>query len=374
MTPMKRREFVRKATLGAAGTGVLASCGSEEPQSGGGDAQASGPRVSWRLASSFPPSLDILHGAAVYIADRVEALTDGRFTIRVFAAGELVPALQVMDAVESGTVQAGYTPDYWYIGKNPTLAFGTAIPFGMTNRQRDAWLHHAGGLDLMRDVFSDFGIITFPCGSTGPQFGGWFREPVESLSDMRGLRMRIPGLAGEIMARLGVSVQVLGAAEIYPALERGAIDATEWVGPYDDEKLGLHRIAKNYYIPGWWEPGVTTTLQVSLEAWNELPPAYQEALRAACDGASIQTLSRYDVENPLALERLTTEEGVTLRSFSDDIMEAAWRESTAYLEEQAAADAQFKRVYDSWRDFRDRSFKYFHGNEFEYSRFAFPKV
>ena len=371
---MKRREFVRKATLGTAGTGVLAACGSDEPQGGGGESAASGPRVSWRLASSFPPSLDILHGAAVHIADRVEALTAGQFTIRVFAAGELVPALAVMDGVESGTVQAGYTPDYWYIGKNPTLAFGTAIPFGMTNRQRDAWLHHGGGLDLMRDVFSDFGIITFPCGSTGPQFGGWFREPVDSLSDMRGLRMRIPGLAGEIMARLGVSVQVLGAAEIYPALERGAIDATEWVGPYDDEKLGLHRIAKNYYIPGWWEPGVTTTLQVSLDAWNELPPQYQEALRAACDGASIQTLSRYDLENPLALERLTTEEGVTLRSFSDDIMEAAWRESTAYLEEQAAEDPQFKQVYDSWRDFRDRTFKYFRGNEFEYSKFAFSKV
>jgi len=374
MSPMKRREFVRKATLGAAGTGVLASCGTDEPQSGGGDTPVTGPRVSWRLASSFPPSVDILHGAAVGIGDRVEALTGGQFTIRVFAAGELVPAMQVMDGVESGTVQAGYTPDYWYIGKNPTLAFGTAIPFGLTNRQRAAWLHHGGGLDLMREVYSDFGIITFPCGSTGPQFGGWFREPVDSLSDMRGLRMRIPGLAGEIMTRLGVSVQMLAAAEIYPALERGAIDATEWVGPYDDEKLGFHRIAKNYYIPGWWEPGVTTTLQVNLDAWNELPATYQEALAAACDGANVQTLARYDVENPIALERLTTEYGVTLRSFSDEILEAAWRESTAYLEEQATADAQFKKVYDSWRDFRNRSFKYFHGNEFEYARFAFPKV
>ena len=176
------------------------------------------------------------------------------------------------------------------------------------------------------------------------------------------------------MARLGVSVQVLAAAEIYPALERGAIDATEWVGPHDDEKLGLHRIAKNYYIPGWWEPGVTTTLQVSLDAWNDLPPAYQEVLETACEAASVHTLSRYDVENPRALARLTAQEGVTLRTFSNEILEAAWRESNAYLEEQAAADAGFRRVYESWRDFRAESFRYFRGNELEYARFAFPKV
>ena len=374
MSALKRREFVRKATLGATGAGVLASCGGTEPQSRAADNAVTGPRVRWRLASSFPPSLDILHGAPLRVRDRVEALTGGQFTIRVFAAGELVPALQVMDGVQSGTVQAGYTADYYYIGKNPALAFGTAIPFGLTNRQRTAWLTHAGGLDLIRDIYSDFGIINFACGSTGPQFGGWFREPVDSLADMRGLRMRIPGLAGEIMVRLGVSVQVLAAAEIYPALERGAIDATEWVGPYDDEKLGLYRIAKNYYIPGWWEPGVTTTLLVSLDAWNDLPPTYQEALASACDGADVQTLARYDVENPLALERLTSEHGVTLRSFSDDILDAAWRETNSYLEEQAAADAGFRRVYDSWREFRTRSFRYSRGNELEYARFAFPKV
>ena len=374
MSPLKRREFVRKATLGAAGAGVLASCGDTEPQSRAADNAVTGPRVSWRLASSYPPSLDILHGAAVLIAERVEALTGGQFTIRVFAANELVPALQVMDGVQSGAVQAGLTADYYYIGKNPALAFGTAIPFGLTHRQRAAWLSHGGGLDLMRGIFSDFGIITFPCGSTGPQFGGWFREPVESLADMRGLRMRIPGLGGEIMARLGVSVQVLAAPEIYPALERGAIDATEWVGPYDDEKLGFYRIAKNYYIPGWWEPGVTTTLQVSLDAWNDLPPTYQEALASACDGANVQTLARYDVENPLALSRLTSEHGVTMRSFSDDILEAAWRETQTYLEEQAAASADFRRVYDSWSEFRTRSFRYFRGNELEYANFAFPKV
>ncbi len=374
MDRLNRREFVRNATLGAAGTGVLASCGGADTQSGAGQGVVSGPRVSWRLASSFPPSLDILHGAAILVAERVAALTGGQFTMRVFAAGELVPGLQVMDAVQAGTVHAGFTGDYYYIGKNPAFAFGSAIPFGLNARQQISWLQEGGGLELLREIYSDFGIITFPCGNTGAQFGGWFREPVESLADLNGLRMRIPGLAGEIMVRLGVTVQVLAGAEIYPALERGAIDATEFVGPYDDEKLGFYEIAKNYYIPGWWEPGLSATLQVSLEAWNELPPTYQAVLESACRDVNLTTLARYDAQNPAALARLTGEHGVTLRHFSDDIMEAAWRESNAYLEEQAAADAGFKKIYDSWKAFREESFRYFAGNELAYARFAFPKL
>lgn len=373
MNTMKRREFVHKATLGTAGTSVLASCKDVEPEDGNNHNTVTNPSITWRLASSYPPSLDILHGGILHLTKTLELLTDGDFTIRVFTAGELLPALQVMDGVQSGTVQAGYTADYYYIGKNPALAFGTAIPFGLTNRQRNAWLNHGGGLELIRNIYSDFGIISFPCGSTGPQFGGWFRDPVESLEDMRGLRMRIPGLAGEIMAGLGVSVQVLGASEIYPALERGAIDATEWVGPYDDEKLGLYRIAKNYYIPGWWEPGVTMTLQINLDAWNDLPKKYQVALAIACDASNIHTLARYDMENPLAMERLTSEHGVKLRTFSDEILEAAWQGNNAYLEEQATLNVDFQRIYDSWKAFRAQSFKYSR-NELEYARFAYPKL
>ncbi|HZD05162.1 MAG TPA: ABC transporter substrate-binding protein, partial [Longimicrobiales bacterium] len=197
---------------------------------------------------------------------------------------------------------------------------------------------------------------------------------VDTLADLQGLRMRIPGLGGEIMSRLGVTVQVLGGPDIYPALERGAIDASEWVGPYDDEKLGFYQIAPNYYMPGWWEPGPSLTLQVGRRAWDGLPDSYQEVLASTCTGITFDMLARYDHENPQALERLVTENGVELRAFSDEILEAAWRESNDYLEEQAAADATLQRVYDSFRTYRERAFPYFAGNELHYARFAFPKI
>jgi TRAP-type mannitol/chloroaromatic compound transport system substrate-binding protein len=204
--------------------------------------------------------------------------------------------------------------------------------------------------------------------------GGWFREPIDSLADLQGLRMRIPGIGGEIMTRLGATVQVLGGPDIYPALERGAIDATEWVGPYDDEKLGFYEIAPNYYMPGWWEPGLTETLLVGREAWDALPARYQEVFESACKETTLDMLARYDRENPLALERLVNDHGVQLRVFSDEILEAAWRESNEYLEEQAAADATFRKVYDSFKEFRDRAFPFFAGNELHYAQFAFPKI
>ncbi len=371
---IKRRDFLKKAGTGAAGVAALGACGGGESAEGGGAAGIDGPRVNWRLATSFPPSLDLLHGAGVRVAERVEALTGGNFTIRVYAAGEIVPPLQVMDAVMQGTVQCGVSPGYYYIGKNPALAFDTAIPFGLSTRQQYSWMMHGGGLELMNAIYSDFGIISFPCNSTGGQMGGWFREPVNSLSELRGLRFRIPGIGGEIMSRLGVTVQNLGAPEIYPALERGAIDATEWVGPYDDEKLGFYQVAKNYYYPGWWEPGVTMGLLISLDAYNELPPSYQEVLKSVCGETFADRLAAYDYHNPLALQRLINDQGVTLHGYSDDIMEAAWRESNAYLEEQSAADEGFRAVYESYRAFRDRAWFYERNNELLYRTSAFNRV
>lgn len=373
--PMKRRDFLRKAAGGTAGVGVLAACGEGAGASAStAEAAVQGPEVNWRLASSFTPSLDILHGTAVRLAERVEVLTGGRFRIRVYAAGEIVPALEVMDAVEQGTVQAGFTPGYYYIGKTPALAFDTSVPFGLCPRQQYAWLHHGGGLEALRSVYEGFGIVNFPAGCTGLQMGGWFRRPVNSLADLRGLRMRIPGMGGEIMARLGVSVQVLGAPDIYPALERGAIDAVEWVGPYDDEKLGFHQIAQNYYMPGWWEPGPTVSLLMGRRAWDALPAGYQEVLASVSKEMALDELARYDAANPTALQRLVNDHGVSLHSFSDEIMEAAWRESNAYLEEMAARDATFRQVYDSFRTFRSQVFPYFAGNELSYARFAFPRL
>lgn len=331
------------------------------------DAQTvTGPEVSWRLASSFPPSSDLLHGAAVRIAERVAAMTDGAFSIRTYAAGEIVPPFSVMDAVMQGTVQCGLSPGYFYIGKHPALAFDTAIPFGLTTRQQLAWLHRAGGLELVNSVYAQFGVRMIPALASPGQMGGWFREPIESLADLRGLRFRIPGMGGEIMARLGVSVQNLPASEIYPALERGAIDATEWVGPYDDEKLGLHQIAKNYYYPGWWEPGMSMGLIVSQTAFDELPVGYQHVLTAACGETAVDRLAIYYREEPLAMRRLVEEHDVVLREYPADVLDAAWRESNAYLEEQAASNDDFRRIFESWRAFRDDAFFYGDKSELAY--------
>jgi TRAP-type mannitol/chloroaromatic compound transport system substrate-binding protein len=375
MERLDRRSFVKKASVGAAGAAVL-GCTTESgaPDAAGEGQVALGPEVNWRMATSFTPNLDLLHGAAIRFAERASALSGGRFNIRVYAAGELVPGLQVMDAVQQGTVQSGYTGGYYYIGKNPALAFESTLPFGLTARQQIAWWHHGGGRELVTDVYADFGIVPFMCGNTGAQMGGWYREPVDTVADLQGLRFRIPGIGGEIMSRLGATVQVLAAGDIYPALERGAIDATEWVGPYDDEKLGFFAIAPYYYYPGWWEPGLAATLQVSKAAWDELPAAYQQIVETVSGEMVMDQLARYDTENPRALSRLVNDHGVELREYSTDIMEAAWQESNAYMEEQAAADAGFRRMYDSWKIFRREQFNFFAGNELGYASFAFPRL
>lgn len=371
----RRRDFLKKtaSALGGAATLGVASTSAVGAAPVGRASSTAGPAVRWRLASSFPASADLLHGAALRVAEQVERITGGSFTIRTYAAGEIVPPLQVMDAVMQGTVHCGLSPAYFYVGKHPALAFDTAIPFGLTTRQQVSWLYHGGGLDLINAIYADFGIVSFPTIASPGQMGGWFREPVESLADLAGLRFRIPGIGGEIMSRLGVTVQVLAGAEIYPALERGAIDATEWVGPYDDEKLGLYQIAKNYYFPGWWEPGMTMGLLVNREAFDALPVDYQHILSAACASTAVDRLAKYDVEEPLALQRLVRDHGVILREYSKDILDAAWRESNAYLEEQAAEEPSFRRVYESWKSFRSAAFSYGSLNELPYQRYAFTK-
>lgn len=368
---MDRRSFLKSTA--AAGPAVLAACGSAASDAAPAEGAVAGPEVTWRLASSFPRSLDIIFGSAEHFARRVGQLTGGRFTIRVYPAGELVPGLQVMDAVQQGTVHAGHTASYYYLGKNPALAFDSALPFGLTARQQNAWLTGGGGLEALREVFAGFGIIQFPCGNTGTQFGGWFRRPVNSVADLRGLRIRMPGLGGEVMARLGASVQVLAGGEIYPALERGAIDATEWVGPHDDERLGFHQIARYYYYPGWHEPGVTLTLMVGRRAWDQLPEGYRHAVEVAAREENLGMLERYDAANPLALERIVAA-GVEVRRFPDDVLQAAWRESRALLEGHAQQHAQFRAIYEPWLAFRQRAFRYFDGVEQAYAEFAFGQV
>ena len=257
-----RRTFVRTAVGGAAATAAACAGGGES-----GPAVQTGRTVRLRLASAFPRGLDTLFGINEFLAERLAAMSGGAFSIRAYPAGEIVPALQVLDAAQQGTVQLAHAASYYFTGKNPALAFDAGVPFGLTARQQLAWLYEAGGSELVNELFADFGVTAFPAGSTGVQMGGWFRNELGGLDDLRGLKMRIPGLGGEVMSRLGVTVQVLPGGEIYPALETGAIDATEWVGPHDDEKLGLQQIVNNYYTPGWWEPGPTLSFYVNNSAW-----------------------------------------------------------------------------------------------------------
>lgn len=370
---MERRAFLKSAALGVAGTGAVAACGGSAAGPATAGEVFTGPEVTWRLASSFPRSLDVIFGAAERFATRVGQLTGGRFTVRVYPAGEVVPGLQVMDAVQQGTVHAGHTVTYYYLGKNPALAFDTGVPFGLTARQQNAWLTLGGGREALLPVFAEFGIVPFACGNTGTQFGGWFRRPITSVADLRGLRMRMPGLGGEVLARLGVSVQTLAGGEIYTALERGAIDATEWVGPHDDEKLGFHQVANNYYYPGWHEPGITATLMVNQQALEALPEVYRHVVEVAAAEQNQDMLMQYDHLNPLALARLRAA-GVQVRPFPEDVLQAVWQETQGLLDDYAAKSAQFKAIYEPWKAYRQESFRYFNGVEQAYASFAFRQV
>jgi len=329
-----------------------------------------GQNVSWRLVSSFPRSLDTIFSAAEVLADRVAALTDDKFKITVHAAGEIVPGLEVLDAVQQGSVELAHTAGYYFTGKNPALAFDTAVPFGLNARQHMAWLNEGGGLDLVRGLYSDFKAISFPCGNTGAQMGGWFRKEVNRPEDLQGLRMRIPGLGGQVMSRLGTTVQVLAGGDIYPALERGAIDATEWVGPYDDEKLGFFKVAKLYYYPGWWEPSAGLSVLVNQGAWAKLSKEYQQIFELAASHAGVVMQNRYDQRNPQALGRLL-QQGVKLVRYSDDILRAARTASDELFAEQAAKEAAYKKVFENWDKARREMFSWFGTTERAYADFSF---
>ena len=359
-----------RAAAGLAAAGA-AACGPEGTGAlDGAPAVQTRPNVQWRLASSYPRNLDTLWGSAEVFAEHLSALTGGRFQLRLHPSGELVPGLQVLDAVQQGTVQCGQTPSYYYTGKHPALAFDTCVPFGFTTRQQSAWLSEGGGQELLRRVYADFNIINFSMGNTGAQMGGWFRREVNSAADLRGIRMRIPGIGGLVMDRIGVVVQNIAAGDLFSALERGAIDAAEWVGPHDDERLGLHDAAQYYYYPGWWEPGPEVSCIVNRPAWDRLPSEYQAALQVACKATRHDLQSAYDARNPSALTRLV-EGGVQLRRFSPEIMDVAQAATEELLEEDASSDASYREIYENWKRFRDASFAWFGTAELAYAEHAF---
>ncbi len=365
---MKRRRLIRYTA--AATTAAVAACSAPPPPSrpGEGD-RLTQPFVQWRMATSWPKALDIVFGTANAICQQISAMTNGRFTITPYESGELVPGLGVLDAVTAGTVECGHTASYYYIDRQPALGFGTAVPFGFNAQQQQAWLLQGGGLDAMRRIYADFNIINFPAGSTGAQMGGWFTREIDSIEALKNLKMRIPGLGGDVLQRLGVETQVLAGEKIFAALESGDIDAAEWVGPYEDSRLGLNRIAPFYYYPGWWEPGTTYEIQVNQAAWQTLPQAYRDIFQAAVASASGEMVNKYDAINSQALETLVAQ-GTQLRQYSDAILTQAHQ--TAFeMYEDLTDDASFRAVYSSWKAFRQRIYSWNRLNELGFAQFSF---
>lgn len=369
---MDRREFLGMAGVAAAGLG-LAACsgrvdsGGEEAEGeeerevvAGKDDLGSLPEIEWEMPTSWPLNLDTIYGAAEVFAKEVAALTAGRFRITPNEAGKLVPGLEVLQNVESGAYPIGHTASYYYTGKAELTAFGTALPFGLNARQQNAWLYEGGGLEMLQTFYADrFGVIQFPAGNTSCQMGGWFNKELKSLGDLGGLKMRIPGLGGRVMDKLGVAVQQIAGGEIYQALQTGAIDAAEWIGPYDDVILGFPEVAKFYYYPGWWEPGPSLEVQINQREYSKLPELYKQAIQAAAFKANTIMLARYDKLNPGALAKIQAQDGITVLPFPDDIMAAAKDASFELFDGLAAADADFKALLDSWTEYRDGAVKWF---------------
>jgi TRAP-type mannitol/chloroaromatic compound transport system substrate-binding protein len=336
---MKRRQFLTGAAfVGSAAVAAPAL------------AQGS-PEIKWRLTSSFPKSLDTIFGTAQTFAKFVAEATDNKFQIQTFAAGEIVPGLQALDAVTSASVELAHTPIYFYIGKDPTLGFGTGLPFGLNQRHQQAWWMNGGGEQIVNEALSKFGAYSIPCGNSGTQMGGFFRKEINSIEDMKGLKFRIGGMGGQVLARVGVVPQQIAAGDIYPALERGTIDAAEFVGPYDDEKLGLAKVAKNYYFPGWWEGSAMLHLVINAEKWASLPKSYQAIVMQACDAANTWMLAKYDTVNAPALRRLIGT-GVQLKPFPLPVLDACYKAAQEHFADLASQNPLFKKALDSTNAYR----------------------
>ena len=350
---MERREFIRKTGLGLA-TVAGAAAVPAIAQSPSPPPAEDLPAIKWRMASSFPKSLDTIYGAGELVARRVAEVTGGQFEIRVFAGGEIVPPFGVLDAVQQNTVEVCHTASYYFHGKNKALSLDCTVPFGLTARQMFAWMYAGDGMPLLRELFAKYNVVNFPGGNTGAQMGGWFRKEIKSLDDLKGLKIRIPGFGAEVFAALGAVPQSLPGGEIYPALERGAIDAAEWVGPYDDEKLGFFKVARFYYYPGWWEPGPILSFYVNKEQWEKLPKPYQSAFESAAAEANLNMLAAYDARNPLAIQRLVRD-GAQLRRYPDDVLKEAYEIARRIFAEESEKNADFKKIFDSMRAFQEVS-------------------
>jgi TRAP-type mannitol/chloroaromatic compound transport system substrate-binding protein len=352
----------RRALMGAAATAsaVLATPALAQSM----------PEVRWRCQSAFPRVFDILYGTLERISARVAALTDGKFRIQTFPAGEIVGVLQIVDALQQGSLECAHTASYYYIGKEPGFVPFTAMPFGLNTRQLTTWLRFGGGNELAAELFRDYNIHGIPAGDTGAQMGGWFRNEITSLEQMRGLKFRITGLAGQMFNRIGAQATFTPPADIYPSLERGVLDAVEFVGPHDDERANYVRVARFYYAPGFWEPGARLHFMSNIRAWEALPDLYKSALAVACAEADSDMVARYDAANPPALRRLIAA-GAQLRFWPRPVMEACWRANEEQIAELSRTNPRFKKIMDSYLPFRTEMFQWFRVAENSFDNFAF---
>lgn len=308
----------------------------------------------WKMVTAWPPGFPVLQEGAERFAANLEAMSNGRLKVKVFAGGELIPALQTFDAVSQGTVEMGHGSAYYWAGKVPEAQFFSTVPFGMTPRGMNAWLYHGGGLDLWREVYEPYNIVPFPLGNTGIQMGGWFNKEINSVADLQGLKMRIPGLGGKVLAKAGGNPILLAGSEVYTALERNTIDATEWISPYHDQRLGLHRAAKNYYYPGWQEPGAVLELSINKRAWNLLPPNLQAIIENAARAENLLMASEMEQKNVVALAELRQLDDINIVPFPADVLKTLKQITEQTLTDEAAQNPNFKRVYGAYKNFREQ--------------------
>jgi TRAP-type mannitol/chloroaromatic compound transport system substrate-binding protein len=363
---MKRRHFTGYAAI-AATSATMVSCSRSNPSPA--TTQSSYPSVRWRMATSWTKTIPAM-AAAEIISQSVSAMTDGQFVITPYASGEIAPGLEVMDRVQDSTVECGHTLSYYFMKKEPALAFASTLPFGLTAEQQNAWLYDGGGMEAMQDVYRSLGLMGFPAGNTSAQMGGWFQKQVNTLADLKGLKMRIPGLGGQVMTRLGVEVKTLAGGDIYKALEKKEIDAAEWQGPNDDKSLGLDRVTSFYYYPGWWEPGTAYTFIVNIQAWEKLPADYQKMLQSAAAAANIQILAKYDGLNSQVFKQLLAD-GTQLLPFSEEILKAAHKQSFELYDELGDRHPTFKKIYTQWNEFRRQIYQWNQLNELSFAEYAF---
>lgn len=340
----------------------LVACGGEKEAAVADTAKAAPvakpETIEWKMVTTWPKNFPALGTGAEKLANNITAMSGGRLKVKVYAAGELVPALEVFDAVSRGTAQMGHAASYYWKGKVPAAQFFTTTPFGLTAQEMNSWLYSGGGLELWEEIYAPFNLIPMSAGNTGVQMGGWFNKEINSVADLSGLKMRMPGLGGEVIARTGATVVNMPGSEIFTALQTGTIDATEWVGPYNDLAFGIYKAAKYYYFPGWQEPGSAVETIINKDAFAALPEDLKLIVRAAARQANEDMLDEFTALNNSALETLVNEHNVQLKRFPDDVLAELHKASDAVMTDVAANDPASQKVYDSMKAFKEKVMKW----------------